>query len=670
MPSQRTRTVIEIDVDDRKIKGLDRTLHRAFDDRMMQSFERVLERSSRSIDAMTKAAERFEQTMKRAQAGGGSGMAAAVGRAAQSGGGGGDVGGAVRQLSRQIQQLGRQQGSGGGSGSSGPGFWNRTAAVGIGSYLGRGAASISSEGFTGQMLGGIPIIGGMLSGAVSSMHSYANMAGQLGTTRARSIGSVGVRPNQGLFHSYGYSRPEAWGQLTQIGQQTGRYGEGLDSELLNTAMTAQTYGGIQGSGALIGAAEAAGGAGRGNAQMITRAISAGMQMGIRETRLTQFIATAAQVLEQARVSGSDMQLQSVLQTMSGFGGLGAGFQGRAGSQAGATAINSLRNFAPGTNVASLIALRAAGFGSGTSYHDALERIQESPEEMIPAIIQQMRDAGASTGGIVEMMRQIGPQLFGFQPSVQQARSMASGDLSAFSTEVTEERGAQHLARRRDALRPELGIARSEASLTNRRIAAGERHYGTSRGILRTEIGVVTTAMGELAPIIDSVRHALEGALNAFKEGGFAGLMNHVMEGVIQRIQETAPQVVEEGVAAATGLTPDQARARMVDPSGTVSAAAHRGAGTAFRIMGEGASAALDAVGAGDTELARHVQQRTRDARALEEGRTAASTYPGDERMSTTLHRSADAQEESAARTREAARIAERNEGVADGSVTP
>ena len=50
MAEQRHRTVIEIGVDDREVRGLDSTITRAFDDRTLISFERAVERSTRAIE--------------------------------------------------------------------------------------------------------------------------------------------------------------------------------------------------------------------------------------------------------------------------------------------------------------------------------------------------------------------------------------------------------------------------------------------------------------------------------------------------------------------------------------------------------------------------------------------------------------------------------------------
>lgn len=610
MPTQRHRTVIEVDVDDRKIRGLDRTLHRAFDDQMLVAFERMLDRTARTVEQMTKAAEKFEETMGRAgrDSGGGGGGRGRV--PPSSGRGDTSLQTAIVGLSRNVQQLSQQQQGGGGGGGAGgmgggrgPGFWNRAGATAVGTYIGGlGSRMGSGEGFFSQAMGGIPIFGGFLQGALNSIHRYAGMHAQAQTQISRQVGTVGAGRVRGAFTRFGLARPEAMQQAASLAQMSGRSGEGLDEGLVNSSLGLQMYGGIREAPGVVRAAEVGGG--RAGSREMFQAVSAGILTGIREARLGQFIGVATQVLEQARLEGTDTRLQTVLRTFTGFGGLGGGFRGEQGQQAGMQAMGALRRFQPGADVASLVGLRSVGFGQrgGPSYHEALRMFQEQPAEVVPQLLQTIRGmAPGNRDAQIELMRQIAPRLLGFTPSIQQAESMVGGDLSMFGQEVSSEQAGSFMSGRQGRLAGSFGVAGQEAAFRNRQLTVGSRTYGASRGIQRAEMSMTETVLPRVAAGIEGILNWLQETWGTFQEGGFAAVIRDSLRDVLGAI----PGMPELPGGQTTGTD--------------VRNAAVRGGGGIQSIINDGLAATLEAAGAdpdGETvQQLRRTAERGRDMAA-------------------------------------------------------
>lgn len=626
MPTQRHRTVIEVEVDDRKIRGLDRTLHRAFDDQMLARFERVLDRSARTIEAMTKAAERFEAVMKRA-GGGGAGPATAgmaAGRVAPTGraGGGGDLHSAIVALSRNVQELNRTaQGRGGGAGGGGgvpvsgggPGFWNRAGSTALGSYLGGLGRNFGSggQGFFAQMAGGIPIVGGMLQGAISNIHNFANMHAAAQQQISRTVGTLGVRSVRGRFGQFGLAAPEAMQAAQGIAGMAGRSGRfGVDEGLMNASLAMQHYGGIREAPGIIRAVEAGGGFAEGPREMF-QAVSAGLQAGIREARLGQFIGVATQVLEQARLEGTDTSLQSVLRTFVGFSRLGAGFQGEQGQRAAMTAMGQLRRFQPGADVASLVGLRAVGFGTpgGPSYHEALRMFQTEPARVMPQLLETIRGmAPGNRDAQVELMRQIAPRLLGFTPTIQQAESMVGGDMSAFGAEVTAQGGGEFLAGRRREVGGAFGVPATEAALQNRRLSVGAAVHGTSRRLMQREMSITEAVLPRIANGIESIFGWLQEQWNAIREDP-AAWMRDILRGAVEGLLPGMPEIPDSGEMAT------DARNALV-----------RAGGGAQYLINEIAAAGAEAMGA-DLETQNQFRRTASQGRRMMEGSMDAPPEP-------------------------------------------
>jgi hypothetical protein len=543
MAEQRHRTVLEYRVDDRQIKGLDATLHRAFDDKLFKSFEATLERSTKQIEAMTKAAERLEAVTRRNGGGGGGGgappRAAGGAPGGGAGGGGSDLAAAVSGLARSITQMERDSRR-----SSGPGFGTMAAASYTGSYLGGLASRVGGggEGVIAQAVGGIPLIGGFLASAVNAVQRYYAQYAAQQIAIAQSVGTLGSSSlaSPGMFTHFGLNRGAAFGAAAGYASSAGMTGSELTGDITDTALRLQHLGGITDPTALIGAAGVGGMTGRDGSRVMMQAVSAGIMSGIREARLGQFLSTATQVLEQGRLEGADLSDETIGALMQGFAGLGMAFYGERASRAMSSAVPTMRAFSPTMDVASLVGLRAAGFGGegGRSYHEALRMFQEDPASVLPGLIETVRSmAPGNEDAQIELMRQILPRFLGFTPTISQATDLMAGDLSGFGAAPSTAAAEQFLGRRTEGLDAAFGVPESEAAYADAGAAVGGRVSGAALSLRSIELGITQTVLPRVAQGIEGILAFLQETYAAFQEGGLGGALQHALGSLLGNLGE-------------------------------------------------------------------------------------------------------------------------------------
>ncbi len=584
MAETRHRTVIEIGVDDREIRGLGQVLGRAFDDRQLASFERTLDRTTRVFDRMHKIAERYEQTTRRTPGLTGTGArgGAVAGGAMPGGLPAGSVGAlttAITQLTRTIRQMG--VGGGGGAGGAGGGggggaqggpaasrqFGRRTMATALGTYLGNlGRAAPAGGGFVGSALGGIPIVGGMLGGGVQAIQNYFQQGVGAQTAAAQQMGTLGARmrvgpeggvggiPGAGQFQRFGMAFPQAVSQAANISQQAGLTGRQMGGGFTRAAMELQMFGGIQGGPGMVRAANV-GRQGMGadlgalnNADVMFQAVTAGMVSGIRESRLGQFVQQATQVLEEGRLAGTGLTEAGVLQIQQGFSQLGAGFEGERAQRVMPRVVAHMRTFQPGQDFGTALMMSAGRMGQpgGMTFHDILESMQEDPERMLPLLIQQMNRASGGDPRVArEMWRTQGASILGFQPSMKQARSLGAGDISGFRQTVDTAPGRGFIQRRAQELGGAFGAPAEAAGMQNRRIAIGlERSIRDAAvAIENLENSLARELLPRLATGIEDLAGFMRGSVGAFEEGGLPAMIQHT----IRSMQEEVIPAVREAV---------------------------------------------------------------------------------------------------------------------------
>jgi len=559
MAEQRYRTVIEIGVEDREVRGLDETISRAFDDRTLIAFERAIERSTRSMSKLVRESEKLERVLRRVEglqggfgggggAGGGGGLGAPpVGGG--GGGGGGDIAAALNNVARSVQQLqsinqqqGRQQ-------------IRRTA---VGTAIGRMATGSMGGTAIQSLVTAIPWIGPVLGAGMGAMQQFYQEHMGVREAEARNYGTTGMRGTRGTrmagpagrgqgFQRFGYDPGQAVSQVANISRQTGRRGGqggargglyGAGGSFVPRLMEAQEYMGLGQLGGITGAAETAGGQVADPTTQIMQAISSGVVTGIRVSRLDRYFSQIASTVEDMRSRGFDISPESLMQASQGFGQLGRSpgggnrFQGASGAAMARSMTGAMTGGLGRTpGVASLVALRAAGYGQGgVGYQEALRRIQSGDPAVMQSIVTAINDAAGNDPAVAaEMHTQLGQSLYGRVPSQVDADALASGDTSFLTGGVSTRPGQEALAaaaeggtRAQAASAGEAGYRAGRQRLGGRVAAAGG-----VQAMRNADLRVLGIFLPRISGAIDSIVDFISGTMTAFDEGGITGAMAHM-----------------------------------------------------------------------------------------------------------------------------------------------
>ncbi len=560
MTETRHRTVIEIGVDDREVRGLGATMDRTFSTKTIDAFERSLDRTSRTLNKLIEQQTRLTQVLDRMD-------------------------------QRQRQGAARQRGEGGGGGGLGGmrQFGRQSGATAIGSYLGNVAArGVGGTGAVSTAAGAIPFVGPIIQGAIQAMQGFYQSYAAQQMARGGVFGATGMTsPQFGAAELAGARAgvmPGASAQMMgQFAQQTGMVGPGLAQMAQGRPGQRGGQGlfglaqvmGFRNIGGILGGAGAATPGGRtmapGDAfDTMAEAVSTGMTAGFREGRLDQFFAQFGGWLEQIRTGGIQISAGSALQLVRGTGMLGRHFQGEAGLRATQGFQQAMTRAGQRPGQASLMMLRAGGMrggGFGTrTFMEARRALEENPAEAMQNFMQIFRRVtrGASASQAAMFAEQAFNQL-GMQMTAGQAldfgeATTTGGTEGIFTTgreqgeqdvrEMVERRMEAGLGRRREGGRRRGGAlrgARAEAFYELQRIDVGRRVQGAARALRNFEIALARDFM----PVMGSVIQWLTRAGELMRAGDWTGLGSHMTEG-LRGAQTAAAPVIREatrGVAA-------------------------------------------------------------------------------------------------------------------------
>lgn len=535
--AQTHETKLRISADDRDLKNIGRTIKESFDPRVIQQFERALERSNRDVAQMGSAMDRVGASARRLggsapQRAGAAAGAQRDGRGRFVGGSGGRGGGGPRTS------------SGGGSGPGpgrGGGFWPTFAGAGVGSYLGSrmaqagaiGGSIARGQGVFEQLFGAIPLVGGALSGAIGGAQDLyqqhvAERQAAAGAFAQTGVGRLPrdqwrdgelVKPGfMGDAARLGLAGPAAYQALGQIGQQTGVKGQklfaGSGGGLASTLLQHQKMFGAN-TGSLLGAAGTAGGefsAGEGQA-MASEAMRDGLVAGFREARLGEFVQQVTSEVQALRTQGIMIQPQQIQDLITGFSGFGASFKGEAGAAAAKDARSRMQGLIQGGGVESMIGLMAARKAKGdVSYYGARQFLEESPEKAVPQVVDVIKNRMGLTGEAgMFMLEKVLPGR-----SVKQYRDMMSGQFGA--TDTPEAR-----ARAQDQIRARAGVAGEEgafgraarvAGRTNRRAGMGAQVAGSVEAMQDVEDEIAAAVTVPLAQFVGGVAEEIKNLIKS------------------------------------------------------------------------------------------------------------------------------------------------------------
>ncbi len=617
MTDTRHKSTIEIGVDDRDLDETQKKIQRTFDPRAVEAFTRNIERATKSFEKMGVAAKK-------------AGMPATGGSFGGNTGGGGAAGGSqiglsadISALRRAIQELAdqhkktnereEQHAHAGRGRGSGRGMSAMSAAAGFAGGVG---VSAISGGFVGTLASSIaqaviPVFGAAVgqvlsAGAQQAVALYQEYAQQQ-MAQAGAFGRTGVAGGYvGEGARYGIQPGQMPGILSQLSGSSGLDGSRLTSALPVQLRLSQLLG-VEGAGGIVGAAETAGGRVSDPSELMLQAVSEGLAIGIRTTRLDQYLQNVSGWVEGVRSQGLNLSPESAMRMISGMAA--SGLQGEAAVGAARSMSDSLATAGRGRGLAHALAISATGFGQqgGPDYHDALMMLEdrENHPQLMENFVGRVRGMGGSTGQRAYLMRTLAEGLGGSMTETTADGLMRYGFANVMAGGTD---GATDLIeQRRRAAGGVFAAGAETAGIAAQRIAVGgSRDVRTAAvDLMRRDtemialvLPTIARALGQFNDILGPFLRGLGGGPNG-GPGGAAGAT------------EAALITAEDLILPALGASPAD-----------MAAGAESRANEA-RIVGNIIAHPIDAV----IEAGRRLGERAAETESIGNGATSEEALP-------------------------------------------
>ena len=526
MADNRIKTTIELKVDDRDVRNLNKTVSRAFDEKSVKDFERAVERSSRAMAVLATASTRAAKANYTAM-----GVGIGRGGGGGSGGGPGGVGGGggdTRELIASIRELTaamRANGPGGGGKEKGESFFSRTGSTAIGTYLGNRTSqvgglvggSVGGSGMTAGIAGAIPLLGSAISGAINGIRSIYGEFVQQQAAESGSVGATGrgLGGFQDPAQAWGLDASQAPGVMAEFSQQSQLTGRALTDRFATKALEYKMLGGIGNASSIVGAANTSGGAVANPEKLMAQAISAGMRAGIKDSKLSDYMGQVAGWAEQTRAGGFNIAPESVLQMIEGYSKVG--LRGESAIRNALSASAAIRGMGKGSSSSDMMALTAVGYGQGTSYYDARKMLEKSPEKVMPQILKMMGQGGSLEGRMRVFETMFAP--IAGTMSVEDMEKLMGGDTSGFGAELGTAESSGLLTGRAGLL-GKFAVGAHEAGNRNARFAVGgsDSVRTAAQAVEDADILATKIIAPMMAPIVKGVANTVTDGLRAFSQG--------------------------------------------------------------------------------------------------------------------------------------------------------
>lgn len=550
MGETRHRTTLEINVDDRALRQLAPTMERALNPRVVEAFEKSLERSTNALSKMVEQQAKLGKMMQE--------QFTKVKAARRE-----DDHAQRERDNRTARSVGRGAGVGSFLGTMGGNMMGRANQM---------AGSLPfNEGFLAQMMGAIPVLGPAFGGAVSGMMGFYQSFAQQQIARARAFGSSGLTNRQfgglaGAGYSMGLGPAEMAGFIGQTGQATGLRGSSL-AGVVPRSLQLQTLLGIDSgaSGSIINAAMTAGDPGDEDraVAMMTEAVADGIAAGVREGRLGEVLQQLGGFVGQMRTEGIRLDIADTIGLMRGLGLLGGAFTGEAGAAAARSITQGFSGAGDREGVLSAMAIRQRMSEFGEDYETAARAIESRPVDAFRGVMTTLSQFRGTRG--FETMLRTQFQRLGINLSREQAHQLAGAGGESFLQMAPAEAGLgeqsiMDLLGQRGQQAP-LGTAQAEASYEGARAGIGGGMAGTVQRYRGLELRMIRAFRPYVEVFVEKTIEEVGMAFQAFAEGGFGGLMEHMMGRIFEGLTELGNQIlsglginVDEAVSSVTNVT--------------------------------------------------------------------------------------------------------------------
>lgn len=564
MPEERHKTVLEIAVDDSKIRQLGPTIEKSLKTEPVERLIRVTERLNAALERVNRTS-----AQRREPAGG------AVGAGTYRG-----ADGRLRDVDtgRFIAGGGGRGGGGapgaGGGGRRGMGFWGQAAATGVGvagagmfgRAMGMGRAAAGGQGATETALSAIPLAGPILAAGVQAGRQIGQAAIAYRQVTAQQFGRAGISglgPGQGLAQRVGIGMPELAGQMGALAPVAGMRGRAAQ-EFIPRALAIERFSGIgaREQAAVVGGARVAGQAATGTeaTRMVFSTISAAIKAGYREGKEGEFLSEIAEHVGALRKQGFMMDLGTMNRFAATLGTAGGALRGEAGMQA-AKSIQQVVAQAPFKNTFFSAMFMSEAAKQGLSPIEAMKAAEtgEGLKKVLPAVITRIaRGQGGMGGKIMALRAGLEGKL-----SIEQIEGLLGlagrGALTEGAMANVLEGGAigaAEIGKRRGVVEPGMGLAARKAGIEAQRIGAGLKK-GVAGQVLDIEekelqLGIVGAEFGLRAA--GTMLKKFDEYVAAWKKGGLGEVVKTafadmgdiigkaILDGIRQIMKEVLPKV--------------------------------------------------------------------------------------------------------------------------------
>lgn len=554
MSETRSVSKIEVRAETRGIKEVGKELDKAFDPARLDQFDATVQRFSDDVSGLTSELSALAKELAKVAAAMGS---AGGGGGARGGGGaagaavGGAVGGAVGAAA------GQARGSNGRLGGDTPtSRWGRArAGMGAGARRFGGYAqgvgqSAASGQFVETALNGIPIVGGVLAGAMGSARGYVRQADALSSSQMGAWGSQGRsgRGLRGFGVNHGLDPNALVGEMSNIGESTGLRGEELSDDIVKGLISHSRIMGVQGGG-LLGANLSAGGFGTENPmEQVSEAIGTAIQSGFRDGKINQYLQEITSFTESARRDGISLTTETANAMTRGMSSLG--LQGEAASNAALHGASAMRSSGRDNSLISNVNMGILMGEQGLTYMEALRELEQNPDAVMAAATDRLTSmAGGSNEALAQVL-----DMTGLSTSASSAITMAEGlnrsggggfgvsSYDAGSEQVANDR----LVERAEGYQGISGGAVHQAGLVSRQIRTGQNSdvAGVVHDVEDMELSVTRALVGGIGSIVSEAQAALAsggiGAMFTHFGNKIMTFMEPMLTGLLEKIKEILP----------------------------------------------------------------------------------------------------------------------------------
>lgn len=534
MVDQKTKTQLEIGVDDRQVKRLGETIRRALDGDAVRRFGQNVRELH--LDRLFAHSDRVILRQIQANRSAATSSAAASSRPTAFGGGGGMGGG-----------------GGGGGFASTPsrrplGFGATALAAGVGSFganalsrAGAGAGGVAGGfGAISSMLGSIPVFGQALAATLHTAESLTDRAVAFRGSMAQHFGQTGLANLPGglqkVASSLGIGPQELSGRMGELAQTSGLQGRSL-LKLAPQELRLERATGIK-AGTLAGAAGTSGGqiSPERVAELNREAFRSALSAGIREARIGEYVADVAGDISALRSQGILVDPKSIFAITSVLGKSGgAGLRGEAGLSAARTLSEKIRGAGTGGDVFSQIAVQTGmHMRPGKSAVGVMTEMNQHFERFFAPVMKEIvKMAGPKDAATVWLVQNAG---LSFQQASDVYDAVKGGKIDQAEVERIlaggpatgndEKRADDKLAERQQALPKAVGVAASAAALEGQQVGAGEQVAAPVFAGRRAEMSLAKRTAPLGGRLAKDAGGLITGALGAYDKGGMSGLLKY------------------------------------------------------------------------------------------------------------------------------------------------